>query len=102
MEMVGVGVARAADRSDDLAGLDGHADRDARVDAGQVCIEVVRAVGRRELHAVAGQRVLAVASWTVPVTLSPWARWRSISAAAVPAPKWPSTPPRTAMPALTS
>src|SRR5687768_6929867 len=44
----------------------------------------------------------AVASLTLPVTLRPWARWKSITAAAVPEPKSPSTPPRTEIPALTS
>ncbi len=44
----------------------------------------------------------AVASLTLPVTLSPLARWKSMTAALVPPPKSPSTPPRTVMPALTS
>ncbi len=39
---------------------------------------------------------------TLPVTPKPRARWKSITAALVPPPKSPSTPPRTETPALTS
>src|SRR4051794_34463306 len=38
MEMVDGRVAGVADGADDLSGLDRHADRDAGVDAGHVCV----------------------------------------------------------------
>jgi hypothetical protein len=36
----------------------------------------------------------------LPVAFKPFARWKAITALAVPDPKMPSAPPRTVMPAL--